>query len=128
MFHDFWRLHYKNLQKNRLFALPCLYVCVCTLMRLLRASPPLKMLISAEKKVSNESSPCIGQSKYIWGVEEYVLPDRPCGPPNFLYNGYRVFPGDKSAGAWRWPPTPIKRRDEGENITSNPPLGLRGLL
>jgi len=23
-----------------------------------------------------------------------------------LYNGYRVFPGGKAAGAWRWPPTP----------------------
>jgi len=34
-------------------------------------------------------------------------PDRPWGPPNLLYNGYRVFPGGKAAGAWRWPPTPI---------------------
>jgi len=30
---------------------------------------------------------------------------RPTQPP--LYNGYRVFPSDKAAGAWRWPPTPI---------------------
>jgi len=22
-------------------------------------------------------------------------PDRPCGPPSLLYNGYRVFPGGK---------------------------------
>ena len=22
-------------------------------------------------------------------------------PPNILYNGYRVFPGGKAAGAWR---------------------------
>jgi len=28
-------------------------------------------------------------------------PDRPWGPPSPLYNGYRVFPGDKAAGAWR---------------------------
>ena len=28
------------------------------------------------------------------------------GQRNFLYNEYRVFPGDKAAGAWRWPPTP----------------------
>jgi hypothetical protein len=27
-------------------------------------------------------------------------PDRPWGPPNLLYNGYRVFPGGKAAGAW----------------------------
>jgi hypothetical protein len=28
------------------------------------------------------------------------------GPPSLLYNGYRVFPGGKVAGAWPWPPTP----------------------
>jgi len=33
-------------------------------------------------------------------------PGRPWGPPNPLYNGYRVFPGCKAAGAWRLPPTP----------------------
>jgi hypothetical protein len=27
-------------------------------------------------------------------------PDRPWGPPRLLYNGYRVFPGGKAAGAW----------------------------
>jgi len=27
--------------------------------------------------------------------------DRPCGPPSLLYNGYRVFPEGKAAGAWR---------------------------
>ena len=32
-------------------------------------------------------------------------PDRLWGPLNLLYNGYRVFPGGKAAGAWRWPPT-----------------------
>ena len=25
----------------------------------------------------------------------HTLPDRPCGPPSFLYNGYRVFTGVK---------------------------------
>jgi hypothetical protein len=24
-----------------------------------------------------------------------TFPDRPCGPPSLLYNGYRVFPGGK---------------------------------
>jgi hypothetical protein len=33
-------------------------------------------------------------------------PDRPWSPPSLLYNGYRVFPGIKAAGVWRWPPTP----------------------
>jgi len=36
-----------------------------------------------------------------------TCPDRPWGPPSLLYNRYRVFPGGKAAGAWRWPPTPI---------------------
>ena len=27
-------------------------------------------------------------------------PDRPWCPPSLLYNGYRVFPGGKAAGAW----------------------------
>jgi len=27
-------------------------------------------------------------------------------PPSLVYNGYRIFPGDKAAEAWRWPPTP----------------------
>ena len=30
----------------------------------------------------------------------------PVGPPSLLYSGYRVFPAGKTAGAWRWPPTP----------------------
>jgi len=31
-------------------------------------------------------------------------PDRPCGSPSLLYNGYRVFLGGKAAGALRSPP------------------------
>jgi len=31
-----------------------------------------------------------------WGNEIFrTCPDRPCGPPSLLYNGYQVFPGDK---------------------------------
>jgi hypothetical protein len=33
--------------------------------------------------------------------------DRPWGPPSLLYNGYRVIPWGKVAGAWSWPPTRI---------------------
>ena len=41
-----------------------------------------------------------------WG-RDFPHPSRPTlGPPSLLYNGYRVFPGGKAAGAWRWPPTP----------------------
>ena len=36
-----------------------------------------------------------------WGGGEIfrTCPDRPGGPPGLLYNGYRVFPGGKVAGA-----------------------------
>jgi len=34
-------------------------------------------------------------------------PDRPWGTSSLVYNAYRVFPGGKLAGAWRWPPTPF---------------------
>jgi len=41
-----------------------------------------------------------------WGGEIFrTRSDQPWGPPSLLYNGYRVFPGGKAAGAWRWPPT-----------------------
>ena len=40
-------------------------------------------------------------------------PHRPWGPPSLLYNGYRVFPGSKAAGARRWPPTPSSAEVEG---------------
>jgi hypothetical protein len=36
------------------------------------------------------------------GVGEifHTRPDRSWGPPSLLYNGYRVYPGGKAAGAW----------------------------
>ena len=40
-------------------------------------------------------------------------PDRPCGPPSLLYDGYRVFTGGKAVGAWRWPPTPSSAEVKG---------------
>jgi hypothetical protein len=30
-----------------------------------------------------------------WGEIFCTCPDRPWGPPSFLYNGYRVFPGGR---------------------------------
>ena len=33
-------------------------------------------------------------------------PDWFWGPPSLLYKGYRVFPTNKAARAWRLPPTP----------------------
>jgi hypothetical protein len=51
-----------------------------------------------------------------WGEIFRTRPDRPWGPSNLLYNGYRVFPGGKVAGAWPWPPIPssaeVKEREE----------------
>jgi hypothetical protein len=35
-----------------------------------------------------------------WGSIFRTRPDRPWCPPSLLYNGYRVFPGGKTAGAW----------------------------
>ena len=36
-----------------------------------------------------------------WGAR-FSTPrlDRPWGPPNLVYNGYRIFPRGKAAGAW----------------------------
>ena len=36
-----------------------------------------------------------------------IRQDQSWGPPSLLFNGYRVFPGCKVAGAWRLPPTLI---------------------
>jgi len=37
----------------------------------------------------------------------HTCPDRPWGPPNLLYNGYRVFPGVKSGRGETLTPHPI---------------------
>jgi len=44
--------------------------------------------------------------EFRWG-RDFQHPPRPAlCPTSLLYNGYRVFPGGKAAGAWLWPPTP----------------------
>ena len=45
---------------------------------------------------------------------DFPHPERPWGPPSPLCNGYRVFPGGKAAGAWRWPSTPPQSSAEAE--------------
>ena len=42
-----------------------------------------------------------GDRNPVGGEIFRTCPDRPCGLPSLLYNGYRVFPGVKAAGAWR---------------------------
>ena len=41
-----------------------------------------------------------------WGKIFSTHPDWPWGLPSLMYNGHRVIPCGKAAGAWRWPPTP----------------------
>ena len=51
-----------------------------------------------------------------WGQIFRTRPERPWGPLSLLYDGYRILPGDKKAGAWRWPSavsiTEVKERVE----------------
>ena len=56
-------------------------------------------------------------------------PDRSWDQLSQIYNGYGVFPGDKAAEAWRWPPTPstTEVKERGELYLSSP-LGLRDLF
>jgi hypothetical protein len=40
-------------------------------------------------------------------VRDFQHPSSLAQGPSLLYNGYRVVPGGKAAGAWHWPPIPI---------------------
>ena len=43
----------------------------------------------------------------------HTPPEVPWGPLSLLYNEYRVFPGGKTAGEWRWPSSAeVKKRVE----------------
>ena len=58
--------------------------------------------------------------------------DQLWGPPSLLYNRYRVFPGGKAAGTWRWQPTPssaeVKERVWLNLYPPQPTVGLYGLF
>jgi hypothetical protein len=43
----------------------------------------------------------LGSNPFGGGEIFRIRANRPWGPPSLLYNGYRVFPGTKAAGAWR---------------------------
>ena len=55
-------------------------------------------------------------SNRVGGEIFRTRPDQPWGPSSLLYNGYRVFPGGKAAGAWRWPPTPPSSAEVKERV------------
>jgi hypothetical protein len=42
-----------------------------------------------------------------WGEIFRTRPEWTWGPPSLLYNGYRVFPGDKATGTWCWTTHPL---------------------
>jgi len=59
------------------------------------------------------------------GVEIFrTRPERPCGPPSLLYNGYRVISWRKAAGTWHLAP----RLKKGYRYTSTPLLCLNIML
>jgi len=54
-----------------------------------------------------------------------TCPDLSWWPPSFLYDGHRVIPGGKEAGAWRLPTTPSSTE---YRYTFTPHLGLHGMF
>ena len=56
-------------------------------------------------------------------------PDRPWGPPSFLYDEYGIFPGVKPPGRGvDHPPFLAPRLKKEYSYTTTPPQDLRGLL
>ena len=45
--------------------------------------------------------------EFRWGEIFRTSPDRPCGPPSLLYNGYRVFPGGEVLPGRDADPSPL---------------------
>jgi hypothetical protein len=63
-----------------------------------------------------------------WGEIFRTYPDRLRGPPNFLYNGYRVFPGGKGGRGVMLTthPLPVLRLKKVLSYTSTRPMGPPG--
>ena len=55
---------------------------------------------------SGDRIPVVGENFRTCSVRNW-------GPPNLLYSLYRVFPGGKVVGTWRWPSTPSSAEVEG---------------
>jgi len=61
----------------------------------------IKFSARTSNRVGRDSSVGIGtvRGSNPGGGEIFrTRPDRPCGPPSLLYDGYRVFPGVKRPG------------------------------
>jgi hypothetical protein len=72
-------------------------------------SPVLKMLTAiaqSAKRLATGWTVCRGLNSGGGNIFR-TRPDRPCGPPTLLCNGYRVFPGSKTIGGGVDPPPPI---------------------
>lgn len=52
----------------------------------------------------------VRSSKFSWGEIFCTHPDRVSSPLRLLHKGYWLFPRDKEAGGWSWPPTPLVSR------------------
>jgi hypothetical protein len=97
-----------------------------------------EVYVCVESKVSNVAALAHSVRRLATGVVRgsssgwckisRTRPDRYLGPPSHLYNGYWVIPGGKSAGLWRWPPTPSNARLKKEYSPTCTPLCLQGLF
>jgi hypothetical protein len=64
-------------------------------------------LCTIERDIELHDPHCIGDYSRCLTTYCYNSESRPeLYSIYFKHNGYRVFPGDKEAGAWCWPPTP----------------------
>jgi len=91
------KIKYNTIQYNKINKINTLYVQYAFRLR----SPDSSVSIATRYELGGPGI------KSRWGEIFRTCPDRSRGPPSLLYNGYRVFPGSKAAGAWRWPPTPF---------------------
>ena len=93
----------------------CLFVCLCIVAGRLREATRF----ATHWKLLDTCTSCnwtVRGSNSGGGEIFRTRPDRPWGLNSLLYNGYRVFPWGKAAGAWCWPPTPQTKRRGHERV------------